>query len=351
MIRRAFFWIFLIGIPVTALLICIEVLGHLTIPPSGVQAEGDAAIAYDPEIGFVPRPNSATLWKLPRPDGELLEYHLYTDRNGARVSRSGEQAPVHSNIVTIGDSFTWGHGVENQETFAYQTFTELGVTGANFGLGSYGTTQSLQMLRRNRELKPKLVIYSVTADQPRRNILACAPAYYPFCLDYSHVAWDWSGHPYIALPYSDGVTRIQLQIRSEKTGLDPLTRIMHNIDVTIARISAQIAERTATGTDKQDAALEYLIGQMVRTTNEMKAALLIVYIPAQLASPPPRKLAQSASALGYRFLDLSAAFTTKAAEGVLLYLPNDGHPNPAGHALVARELVKFIKKERVLVQD
>jgi hypothetical protein len=118
----------------------------------------------------------------------MLRYDLYTDSRGARVSRPGEQTPGQIDILFIGDSFTWGHGVQNEQTFAAKTANALGLAGANLAMGSYGGPQALQMLRRHRDPRPKLVILAVISDTPRRNISACASSYFPFCLDGSHVA-------------------------------------------------------------------------------------------------------------------------------------------------------------------
>lgn len=333
------------------MLIWIGFASYWTIPPIRVEVEGDFIIAYDSEIGFVPRPNSSSKRLDSGPDGRPnLEYHLYTDRRGARVSHPGEQSPDHVEILIVGDSFTWGHGVENQETFTFRTMSALGVTGANLALGGYGTTHSLQMLRRNRDLEPKLVILGVTSDQPRRNILACAPSYYPFCLDYSHVAWNEHGQPYIARPRSDGVKRHRLHMHAEKNGLDPLTWIIHGVDAAVAKAIARKAQLAAMDSAKQDAALEYLMGEITRVADEMKATLLIVYIPGEAALPPPEMLSLLASKLSYSFLDLSQPFVDfkKTPTNSSLYLPNDGHPSAAAHALIAEELVSFIHKEKIL---
>jgi hypothetical protein len=349
-IRAAFFWAIVISLPTMVFVVGIGYVSYWSIPPFRVSIEGDPFFSYDPEAGYVARPNSTTKWTVFGADGNTtLQFQVHTDRRGARVANRGEQNPERVDIVMVGDSFTWGYGVEGHETFAFKTIGALGGSGANLALAGYGTTHSLQLLRRNRDLAPKLVIYGVGRDHLWRNVSSCGRSAYPFCLDYAHVAWNEKGRPYIAFPRSDGVARVHRQMRAEQGGLDPATWIVHGLDVIVAQLRSRAADATASHRDKQDAALEFLIEQMASTAGEMKAALLIVYLPDQSMSPPPEMLSPSAQKFGYRFLDLSEAFMkVGAAARPKLYLPNDGHPSVAGHALIAQKLVAYIRREQLL---
>src|SRR5262249_34854076 len=60
--------------------------------------------------------------------------------------------------------------------------------------------QSLQMLRRNLDLRPRLVVYGFIADHMKRNISPCAPAYGPLCLPFSYVGLAPDGTPVIRAP-------------------------------------------------------------------------------------------------------------------------------------------------------
>jgi hypothetical protein len=339
------FWIVILSAPLAGAVIFIGATSYWSIAPSlHGQIEGDPIVVYDPEIGFVPRPNSSSVSTGFAPNGmPVLRYDLYTDSRGARVSRPGEQIPGQIDVLFIGDSFTWGHGVQNEQTFAAKTANALGLAGANLAMGSYGGTQALQMLRRNRDLRPKLVIFGITSDTPRRNISACAPSYFPFCLDYSHVAWDNDGRPYIARPRSNGVRREELQVQAQRAGLSPLTWLSHGIDVAVSQIISQAAQQASLDKSKQTEAFSYLLEQMVLTTTDMKATLLIPYIPDQSALPPPEVLPRLAHRLPYRFLDLSDSFARSKSEA--LFIPHDGHPSAAGHSITAVELISFIRRE------
>jgi lysophospholipase L1-like esterase len=351
-IRAAFFWAIILLVQVTALAIGIGYMSYWTIPPFRVHVEGDPFFSYDPEVGYVARPNSSARWTAFGADGKIsLQFQVHTDGRGARVANRGEQNPKPVDIVFVGDSFTWGYGVEGHETFALKTITALGGTGANLAVAGYGTTHSLQLLRRNRDLAPKLVIYPLLRDHLWRNVSSCARSAYPFCLDYSHVAWNEKGQPYVALPRTDGVARVHRQMRAEQGGLDPVTWIIHGLDVIVARLRFRAADANASDREKQDAALAFLIREMASTASEMKAALLIVYLPDQSMSPSPEMLSQSAQKLGYRFLELSESFMkVGVAARSRLSLPNDGHPSAAGHALIAEELIAYIRREHLLAR-
>jgi len=342
-VRRTFiFWGILAALPAAAILTAIGYLAYWTVPVvTGYTLQGGQLVAFDREIGFVPNPNTVSQRRDFDRDGkQTLSFHVFTDRRGARVTRAGEQAPDNPDILFIGGSFTWGHGVENEATFAHLVPHELGATGANLGFGSFGTTQSLQMLRRNIDLKPRVVVYSFIQD----NFAPCAQAYYPFCLDVSHVVFNADGRPRIAPPTSDGVTRALLQVKAEREWLDPLTWIAHGVDVIYGRILWSEANKTLLDRTAQEKALEFLLAELAKTSQSIGSRLLLVYFPG--ATKIPDVLVNSASKLGVPLLDLSPAYQAyQATPGApsLVLGPNDTHPSVAGHALTASEIASFIR--------
>jgi hypothetical protein len=343
-------WAVMLAIPAGGIIGGIGITSYWTVKPFRVIAEGDPLFAFDPETGYVARPNSSTIWTALGPnDSPIFRYHAYTDQRGARVSVPGRHSGDQSDILVLGDSFAWGHGVENEDTFAFTTIAALAGSGANFAAPSYGTTQSLQLLRRYRNLAPKLVIFTLVQDHLWRNISACTRSAYPFCLDVAHVAWDRQGRAYIARPSSDGVARLRLHMRADRQGLDPWNWIVHGVDVAIARVRYQMANDAALDAAKQNAALTFLIEQMAFTTREMNATLLVVFLPDVSMLPTPEVLANSAARLGYAFLDLRPVFMRMdETNRRSLFLKDDGHPSPAGHGVIARELIAFIRGKRLL---
>jgi len=347
------FWAAMLAIPMVGMVVGIGFTSYWTIPRFRVIAEGDPLFAFDPETGYIARPSSSTKWTVLGANNEpMFQYHVYTDQRGARVSSPGRRSPDQVDILVLGDSFAWGHGVENEDTFASRTIAALGGSGVNLALASYGTTQSLQLLRRHRSLAPKLVIFTLLQDHLWRNVSACTRSAYPFCMDTAHVTWDGQGRPYIAGPWSNGVARLRLQMLADRQGLDPWTWIVHGLDVAVARIRSETANATALDKAKQNAALAFLTEQIALTTREMHAALLVVFLPDESMALPPELLANSAARLGYAFLDLRPIFMRiDESARRALYLKNDGHPSAAGHALIARELIAFIRSSRLLTSD
>ena len=348
--RKFILWGILLALPIVAILAGIGTVAYWTIPAAPFVVQGEPLVAYDPEIGFVPNPNTVSRRTHFDRDGkQVASYRIFNDRRGARVTQPGELAPARPDILFIGDSFAWGHGVENEQTFAHRVPLELGVTGANLAMASYGTTQSLQMLRRNLDLAPRLIVYAFINDHLARNTLPCARSYYPFCTDLSHVVWNADGRPRIAPPRGDGVARVLLQNKADRGWLDPLTWVVHGVDVAYGRMLWLEGNKTLLDTARQNQALDFLLAEMVKTAQSSGAALLLVHIP--MGARMPDILASSAAKFGVPLLDLWPAYRAhEDAPGAPSLTIYDGHPSPAGHALIASEIASFVRHRGLLTQ-
>ena len=339
--RKIAFWSITAALPLSFLIMAIAATSYWTIPAYPLRFEGDPLFAYDPEIGFVSRPNGRVI--LGRTFGG--QFRVYTDRRGARVSAPSEQTPDRVDILFIGDSYTWGDGADYEDTFAFKTPKKLGRTGANLALAAYGTTQSLQVLRRNLNRKPKLVVYTLISDHLRRNVSSCAPSFYPFCLDTAYVAFESASHAKIHLPQTNGVRRVQLQLRHDLARLDPITWIVHGIDVAIGRALLFRANNNAADPVAQRSALEYLLGEMAAAVEGAGAKLLIVFVPMSSERPSP-ELVEWTKKHGIKFLDISVSLKERASVEEF-YLP-DRHPSPAGHEQIATEIAALIRSTALL---
>jgi hypothetical protein len=333
---RAIFWVVMLLIPAAMAWAGIDWFAYRDMPRllPKFRIDGDPLTKFDPEIGFVARPDSSSMPHEDYSDTVKIAYNVYTDHRGARVSARGEQTALPLDIMFLGDSFPWGQGVDEDDTFPYVAAKKLNQSGANFALFAWGTLQSVQMLRRNKDLKPRTVVYSFVTDNLRRNVTSCAPGYYPFCYDVSHVVREASGLQ-IKPPRGNGMERVRLQLLAEQRGLDPVTWITHGVDVILSRQHRQSAFSQGMDVALQNEAFDFLLAQLADTCKEIGARLLVVYIPQRGGGPPTEAMTSAIAKHGLAFLDVTKALRQRPEPE--LYLVN-GHLNPAGHKIVADEI-------------
>jgi hypothetical protein len=335
-----------------ALLIGIWVTAYLTVWPPNMSAVGDGIVIYDPEIGSVARPGAHTRHIYPAiADRAAFAFDIYTDNRGARVDGSGRQSAARYDIMTVGDSFTWAYALANQDSYAARLGRELGASVTNFALASYGTTQSLQIFERKLDLRPRLVVLGIIAHHFERNVWPCAPSYYEFCLDVSHVSWDDAGKPYIAPPFSNGVRRLQIHLSGDYRS--PVRWLAHGADVIFDRLYYAWSRYREPDDAKKAEAMQFLLQRMNQAVAATGAQLLVVFLPTNYYGPPaalPGIIDKVGG--GIRYLDLTAAFARNRQEGgPNPYIVGDGHPGVAGHALIADEIAKYVRQEGLLASD
>lgn len=305
------------------LLIGLHLYSYSTIPDYVGRFEGGSLIVYDPEIGFVARPNAHVRWTPPvKPEG----FDVYFDGRGAR-SDQRRQTPSRSDLVFVGCSQTWGAFLNHEETFA----ARLG--GENLSMASYGTVQSLQMLKRNLDLKPRLVIYGFIDDHLRRNVMPCAPSVFPFCLDVSHVGFEPAA---IEPPTSNGVARFNRRLQ----GVGLLDWLPHGLDVATARYRKAWADSHVATEEQQGRGFTLALEKMAEAARSQGATLVVLHIPTDY-QPPPEILRRTTAALGLQLVDPTAAFAEHRKNGATLYL-SDGHLNAAGHSVIAESLKPLV---------
>lgn len=335
-----------------ALLIGIWVTAYLTVWPLAMSAVGDGTVIYDPQIGLVARPSAHTRHIYPAiADRAAFQFDIYTDNRGARVDGPGQQSAARYDIVTVGDSFTWAYALANPDSYAARLGRELDAKVANFALASYGTTQSLQSLQRNLDLKPRLVVYGIIAHHFERNVWPCAPSYYEFCLDVSHVAWDDAGKPYIAPPFSNGVRRLQEHQNGDYRS--PWRWLAHGADVIFGRLYYAWSRDREPDDAKKAEAMQFLLQRLNQAAAANGSQLLVVFLPTNYYGPPaalPGIIDKVGG--GIRFLDLTPAFERNRRDGgPNPYIVGDGHPGAAGHALIAAEIARYVRREGLLPPD
>ena len=124
---------------------------------------------------------------------------------GARVAPECADGPGtphqdRADIVTVGGSLSWGHGLANRFTFTSALARNLGARASNLSVSGFGGVQSVLRLRRNLDLRPRLVLYAMWEDHLRRNLRRCMTVSFPGCLQVPAVRYVHDSRPDILFP-------------------------------------------------------------------------------------------------------------------------------------------------------
>jgi len=311
---------------------------------------GGSQFEADKEVGYAGTKNASIIEEF-----EGGKYHIYTDQRGARVSWPGRQIGSTIGIMTLGCSFAYGYRVENDNTFTEILGKKFGIAASNLSMPGYGTVHSLQTLKKNLDLRPKVIIYAFIPDHGRRNLSPCAINNSPFCRAVAHVDFNEKKEPYIHSPQfelfdPDLFKKFEEDvIYSGRFGLkDVLWRI--RTDLYRFKEWRDIQYRDDAMSRKISTA--YLIKEMSETAKSISAKLIIVYLPLfgkEHAQPPPEELLASLNS-EVLFVDMYPRVIEyyKKSSQALTIQGDYAHPGDLGHELIARELENIIRKKNLL---
>ena len=317
--------------------------------------EGDFPIEPDDEMGFVPIRNGATFR---RHDRAGLAYHVFTSDRRARVNARFERTPPTVDLMIVGCSFSWGHGVESEDTYGQVLARRRGLTVTNLAFSAWGTTQAVQMLERNRDLAPRAVIYGFMADHLKRNLMACAPAYGPLCLPFAHVEFGEDGQPFLARP--------------DASLFEPNRRFWRSFFFTKSIGPSQLLAAAEVDWTRlrhphpappdDDAAparaLAYLLPRLQAAAARAGGTLVVVnlpYLERERTTPAPPALRQALEAMRGRdvaLLDLAPVVKDyyRDRSRPSLRFAHDRHPDRAAHQLFADAIGAFLEARGLLAR-
>jgi hypothetical protein len=171
-------------------------LGALRLDPAAARKPvmGDSVHQGDPLLGWVPRPGA----RARHVSEGNFDVTYVIDAAGRRTipPNAGAQRTLHF----FGDSFTFGHGVENDQVALSIVAHALGrrANVANHGVMAYGLEQMFLRLRAARdEIQPNdVVVFSPVSLDLVRNLIAKDFVCFLYDKNYSKVAtypwWDGS---------------------------------------------------------------------------------------------------------------------------------------------------------------
>jgi len=340
------------GVLKTAILRCatalLATLGCLILIELALRLSGRELVFLNPlnsfhtgdsELGWVGVPNFTGRFHRREFDVRIV--------NGPRGFRMGAAQivpePGAERVVFLGDSFTWGWGVEQGEVFtdSLQDLVGPRFELLNRGVNASGTVQQSILLERLLEQdQPDRVVVMLFYNDYLDNLDA-KRGRRPY-IQISDDSAEYSGRP-VTRPLG-GFWR---SFRRRSAVLTLLAEGQNRIRRVIeTQLNPEIPEpdRLFHPEPAHVRALEVSLDRM-RSLCEGRCTLTVVFVPeknevAEIA-PAAATAAMISDKLGIGFTDLTPAFR-RASRGttVPLYFAHDGHWTHAGHQVAATELAR-----------
>jgi hypothetical protein len=273
----------------------------------------------DPEIGWT-MPKSARIDSHGGDGGATFT----TNSQGFRGTSEFDVRDSEARIAFLGDSFTFGFGVADAETFAARLERALpGVRAFNFGVTGFGLDQMWLALRaRALPAKPDLVVVSFVIDDLNR------------CLTAYRDRGGWSQKPTFVLRGGELV----LLTRDMRP---PAWRRWLEQDSRVFELWRRI--QNAWSLSKPIGArwklARAIFAAMRDDCARASVPLVVMHIPERGHWAPVATFASEFDELGIAFLDLGATHPSSPDE---LYLAKDPHFNAKGHEYACGELLRFL---------
>lgn len=314
-------------------------------------------ILYDPRLGWRLKPNWFGSHK-------HYDYDVYYSIN--KFGFRGPPPPQTGKLrfALVGDSFTFGQGVGDDQTFVHLlNEAGKGTEFLNFGVPGYSTDQQYLMIRERVGLfKPDVLVLVVYL----ANDLFDNERQYPLQGDHAK--------PYFHLHPDGGLELLNTPVPTESRPAAARTDSLTNLVLGESQPPPTTLQRWLGGFeitrrlgmfqpvyrgDDADfearfsytlALLRALVGRISESARELQAELTVALLPGRSFVENPeglsagyqdflrRSLLRDLSTMaGVKVIDLAGALREAQQQGKGgLYYPNDGHLSPQGHLLLAR---------------
>ena len=269
-------------------------------------------------------------------------FHIKTCLNFPDAGFRGNVVPRPLVGVAVGDSFTFGRGVEAEEAWPEQLSRLAGRNFANLGVGGYGPPQYTSVLKRyGLALNPELVLYGTYLDNDLRDAAVFAQ-------------WQQKGRANMERFFAGSRRFLARHSRlyqllhppkiSQAVG-DPRMLVMWE-----SELPAML--RKIAGEALRDAILS-----TQQLTQQGGATLVLVLSPSKAQAYHLRRPRAEGDTLQFlqlcedyriRCLDLTPSFQERTLAGDQLYFRMDDHWNAAGHRLAARTIYDYLVSQRLL---
>jgi len=302
---------------------------------------------YDPTRGWALKPGITNMRVF---DGTVLN----SNSKGLRGKTEFEyqRTPGKQRIVVLGDSFTFGAEVPDDDTYPHYLQTAFPhVEVLNLGVQGYGHDQMLLYLKEEGiKYRPDLVILGFTYIDIYRNIFAFGAYAKPRFKLVSH-ALQLTNVP---VPTPE---RVLAQEPYRPKTLDFLVILREKLRWTLGKNETEARDLSAA-----------LLDEIVATSHSIGAVPVLVYLPVgeEIKPFPKRYLALTAysppvaereqylhdycQSRGIPCLFLGPRFREEAKRGVDLIPPQNlwGHWTPEAHQIAAQDIRDFLLRNNLM---
>lgn len=292
--------------------------------PGEIQTEDDPYA--DPLIGWKLQPSA----RIPEHQAEYSVTYQ-TNPQGFRSPYDFAQPKTERRIAFVGDSFTFGSGVADDETFVALVDEALpGTQVFNYGIGAFGIDQ-MWMTLRHYALKhePDAVVLAFIRSDLERSMTAFRDG---------HI---WRSKPTFTL---DGGKLRRLTAEDRPTGLWwralrrlRLMELWRRTDASLSRSRPWARHWRLNGA---------LLAAMKADCDAAGVPFLVVHLPVNRRHDFPL-LESGMASLGIPARDLAPLFPR---ESDALFYPIDHHFTAQGHRLTARLLIEFLADQELLAE-
>ncbi len=339
-------------------------------------------------LRVLPVPNRFTLERLLEqqwePDPELLlrlkpnldmkiyghpefTYSIRTNSDGLRDEPFQGEIP----IAAIGDSFTFGFGVEEYESWPSQLEDLGNMRVANLGWAGWNSLVYPVVIRRHAmPLHSRVWLWAFFI-----NDLPESAGAEEFLLagESDYLVWrDKEGYTPSSLRFPLTLRTIQFVAAL----LNPELFLLPNsgdfvfdhpdLRMQVGHYPWQVSDPTDPAVQRGWELTETALQEAAGLAQANDAALVVIFIPSrehvywpyikdllpdvriEQLDESESRLAEICTALGIPYLNLLPEFRSHAMDRQMLYYPSDGHWNPAGHELAAQIIFGFLV-EQVLI--
>lgn len=291
------------------------------------QPTGPVQFAFDPVRGAIPTPNQKGRRVLPG----TYDFSFSNNSLGLRGPEIGPK--TRKRILLLGDSFTYGIGVNDDETFANRLEVITGAEVINAGNPGKGTDYALRFYEtKGKSLNVDLVVLCFFLNDYNDNE---AETYYDSDLN----PRDLSKSPAARKSFLNNALYNWLLNHSQMVNL---------IKVNLVRLDASKAGKSIAEDHIDSSKTKRYLDALEDRVFESKAGFLVIYIPGDrdvvayrtgTVSTFERALQSIHSAIS-----LTAPLANSPYEVNELYFPLEGHWTSRGHELAARFLAPAVER-------